>query len=140
MYAQATKKNKKLFGYKVATNQGENDPDIKALFTMAAKDKASKLVVFGGLHGYAVTGAPTGQTPDEKKICSFSMGDQKNKSAGTGINFIYENIAKYTTKGSDVTKEKQEEIKEKIQSYLKGGYYVLLSWCYSHVWVESKGL
>lgn len=107
---------------------------------MAAKDKASKLVVFGGVHGYDGSGEPTGQDSKEKKACSFSMGDRQNKSVGSGVNFTYVNVAKYTTNGSDVTAEKQKEIVKSISEYLKGGYYVLVAWCYSSVWLQASGL
>jgi hypothetical protein len=140
LHASATKKHAHLYGYTLATDQAENDPDIHELFTAAAKDKAKKLLVVGGLHGYAKTGNPTGQDKKEKAVCSFSAGDQANKGAFKGINFTYMNIAKYTTDGSDVSAEKQKEIAAKVKEYLDGGYYVLLSWCFSHVWAEKEGL
>lgn len=147
MHSSSTEKHPHLFGYTDITDQYENDADISDLYSTASKDKASKLVVIGGLHGYRDTGEPTGQNPSEtgldlgdKKICSFAWDDQMNKSVGTGINFIYKNIAKYTTRGSDVTDEKQLEVGKLIKGYLDGGYYVLLSWCFSRVWAESMGL
>lgn len=139
LHASATKKNPHLYGYTTYTSQDENDPDIKDLFSQAAKDKASKLVVLGGLHGYENTGEPTGQSRSEKKACSFSLGDQANKRF-SGINFTYANLAKYTTAGSDVTPDKQKEIAKTIKGYLDGGWYVLLSWCWSRTWAESMGL
>lgn len=141
MFARCTTKNAKLFGYTTATNQTENDADSAELFKTAARDHAKKLVVFGGLHGYDPSGAPTGQSVTEKGVCSFSMGDRKSKGVGTGVNFIYENIAKFTTAGSDVTAEKQQEIATKVKRYLdSGNYYVLVSWCFSRVWLMSSGL
>ncbi len=138
MNSKETTPGSKLYGYDRETYQDENNEDIKNLYSITAKDKASKLLVIGGLHGYENTGEPTGQEASEKKVCSFSMGDQDNKSVGTGINFVYKNIAKYTTDGSDVTKEKQKEIATLIERYLNGGYYVLLSWCYSRVWANNN--
>lgn len=64
---------------------------------------------------------------------------RENKKA-TGINFVYWNIAKFTTNGSDVSADKQKEIAAKIKDYLDGGYYVLLSWCWSRTWAEKMGL
>lgn len=130
----------KVYGYNHATNQNENDNDIKELYSMVTKDSKSvrKLVVVGGLHGYNPTGEPTGQSNQEKNVCSFSMGDQKNKSAGQGIDFIYKNIARYTTDGSDVTDEKQDEIAKLIKDYADAGYYVLLAWCYSDTWARTR--
>ncbi len=141
MYCTETKVNSKLYAYKKSTDQAENNSDMKELYSIAAKDKGAKLVVFGGLHGYDPSGEPTGQTLSEKKdICNFSMEDRDAKSVGKGINFIYCNIAKYTTDGSDVTKEKQKEIATLIKGYLNGGYYVLLSWCFSYTWAKTMKL
>src|SRR4051794_37182233 len=119
LHASATKKNPHLYGYTNVTNLSEVDPDIKELFTQAAKDKASKLVVLGGLHGIKNTGVPKGQAPQEN--CSFSLEDQANKKGGTGINFTYVNLAKYTTAGSVVTSDKQKDIAKTIKGYLDGG-------------------
>lgn len=141
MAATSTTKHPKLYGYTASTDQTENDADAKRIYGIATKDKASKLVIFGGLHGYEHTGIPTAQSPSEKGVCSFSMGDRISKSPGTGLNFTYENVAKLTSPGMDVSEENQREIVEKIKRYLdSGNYYVLLSWCYSRVWAVSLGL
>jgi hypothetical protein len=140
LHASSTAKHPHLYAYAASTDQDENDPDIAELYKAAAKDKAKKLVVVGGLHGYDPTGEPVGQTNKQKKACSFSLGDAKNKGPGTGMNFIYMNIAKYTTNGSDVTTAKQQEIAKTIESYLKNDNYVLLSWCFSRVWAINMGL
>jgi hypothetical protein len=146
LHAGAAKKHPKVYGYSVSTDQNENDADIKELFAKAAKDKASKLVVFGGLHGYDPSGEPVSQTKAEKAVCSFAMGDQHNKGVGSALNFTYVNVAKYAgapaVKGGhgDVSAEKQKEILTKISEYSKGGYYVLVAWCFSKVWLETNGL
>jgi hypothetical protein len=140
MFCSATPKHPKLYGYVKCVHQAENDADIKAIFQLAAKDKGSKLVVFGGLHGYHPTGAPTGQAPAEKKACSFALGDLDNKRHQATMNFIYDNIAKYTTKGSDVTEPKQRDIAKLAADYLKTGHYVLFAWCHSKTWAEHMGL
>ena len=49
-----------------------------------------------------------------------------SKRPGEGINFIYENIAKFTTNGSDVNADKQRKIQESIRAYLDSGYYYVL--------------
>ena len=74
MYATSTRNQPKLFCYNVGTTQHENDNDVGELFTKAAKDRQSRLVVFGGLHGYQHTGEPTGQSNAEKGVCSFFVG------------------------------------------------------------------
>jgi hypothetical protein len=140
LHATATKKHAHLYGYTQSTDQNENDPDIHELFTAAAKDKQKKLLVVGGLHGQVDTGIPTGQSASEKAVCSFKQGDTANKGAFSSINFTYMNLAKYTTDGSAVTAAKQHEIATAIKGYLDGGYYVLLSWCFSHTWAVAEGL
>lgn len=141
MPATFTPKHSKLYGYTASTDQTENDADASRIYSIATKDKASKLVIFGGLHGYENTGIPTAQSATEKGVCSFSMGDRISKSPGKGLNFTYENVAKLTSPGMDVSEKNQREIAEKIKRYLdSGNYYVLLSWCYSRAWAISSGL
>lgn len=141
MYSKHTSRFPHLYGYTQATDQDENDSDVADLYQAAAKDGAKRLVVFGGLHGYDPSGEPTGQTNAEKSVCSFSMDDRMAKGVGKGVNFIYENVAKLTTNGSDVSEDNQKKLIQKIRSYLESdSYYVLVSWCYSRNWLVANGL
>jgi len=134
-----TSKNSILYAYLDETDQNENDADIKDLYSLATKSRPTKkLVVFGGIHGYNHTGIPVGQ--ENTEASKFSTGDQLNKRF-TGINFVYENLAKYSTNGSDVSEENLARIIEQVRNYVNSGdYYVLLAWCFSHVWIENNGL
>jgi len=129
--------NRHLYCYTAPTNTPFLQNDVPALFHIAAKDKAQKLVVFGGIHGYVTTGIPTGQTLAEKGVSNFSLDDRDLKNVGTGINFTYNNVAKLTTNGSDVSAANLAEVQKTINGYLDGGWYVLLGWCYSDAWATA---
>lgn len=110
-----------LFGYLKATDQNENDSDIKELYYLATSSsllsgtrRPKRLLVYGGVRGYKHTGLPTGQRPSEPKY-SFMLGDIDTKRLG-GIDFAYHSLARYTTNGSDVTIEKQKDIISEIRA------------------------
>ncbi len=77
-----------------------------------------------------------------QKISSFATKDTAIKGMhGEGINFIYKNIAKYSTDGSALTDEKQAEIFKIIKDYCNSNtYIVLLAWCFSGAWATTIGL
>jgi hypothetical protein len=139
--AKACLKSKTVFGYDAETDQDENNADVKELYHDATHSKPTKkLVVMGGLHGLDQTGVPSGQDPAEKAVTSFALDDVKMKK-DTAINFTYKNLAKYTTKGSDMTPQRQKEVIELIKQYRDSGtYVVLLSWCFSGIWANANGL
>ncbi len=138
MIAKCTKRNKTLFGYDAPTRISEVDPDIKELYKMASP---KKLWVLGGLHGHENTGRPTGQyNSEESSGSSFSFEDRMVKGVGSGINFTYKNPGKYTTDGSDVSRDKLDEIVGLVTDLIGNGHYVLLPFCWSRVWIQSEGL
>ena len=138
----------------------ENTADVRDLFRLAARLRPTrKLVVMGGLHGYDPTGIPTAQRPAEKvvapgavlhqtqnvvnvagrQICTFATSDLNMKSTGTGVDFIYKNIAKYAPANFDVPVHKQAEVIKLIKGYAVH-HVILLSWCFSQVWAVANGL
>jgi hypothetical protein len=145
-----------LYAYNNETDQDENKLDATELFRLATKSRPTKkLLIMGGLHGLDPSGVPSGQEPDERddvragemsvsvggsKVTTFALNDIDMKRF-TGINFTYKNLGKYTTKGSDMTAEKQAEIVKLLKQYhASGDYYILLAWCFSRTWALANGL
>jgi len=157
MIAQFCPKHMYLYGYDVSTGISKVKPDTEELYKLATKSRPTrKLVLIGGLHGLAPSGVPSGQEPDEKtprypsdtvvqvgstQVTSFALDDVAMKRSLPSVNFVYKNISKYTTKGSDMTAEKQAEVVELIKQYhASNTYYILLTWCFSRTWALANGL
>jgi hypothetical protein len=156
MIAQVCPKHMFLYGYNNITDQNENKADATDLYKLATKSRPTrKLLLMGGLHGLDPTGVPSGQEPAEKtalyagsldvavggsKVTTFALNDIEMKRF-TGINFTYKNLGKYTTRGSDMTAEKQAEVIELLKQYhTSNSYYILLCWCFSRTWALANGL
>lgn len=156
MIANVCTKHMYLYGYDNETDQDENKADVKELYKLATRSRPpKKLILFGGLHGLDPSGVPSGQEPHEKvnivpgdevvtvggsKVTSFALDDVAMKR-NSGINFVYFNLGKYTTKGSDMTDEKQTEVIKQIKIYhASNNYYILMAWCFSRTWALANGL
>jgi|GEM_PF-4481499 len=143
LHVKGTKKHKDtIFGYNVASDDDMYINDVKELYRMASKSRPTKkLVIFGGLHGYENSGEPVGQDNAEKADWSIKGEEYTKKGVGTGINFTYKNVAKYTTNGSDVTPVKQAALIKLAKDYAESGdWIVLVAWCYSVNWLNKHGL
>jgi hypothetical protein len=157
MIATVCPKHMYLYGYGAEASMPIAEPDVKALYKLATQSRPTKkLILFGGTHGLDPTGVPSGQDPDEKvplypedtvvkvggtRVTSFALDQASMKRSLSSINFVYTNLSKFTTPGHDMTAEKQEEVVKLIKQYhASGTYYILMCWCFSHVWAQANGL
>lgn len=136
-----------IFGYDVESTDAMYVSDVNELYKIATKSRPTKkLVIFGGLHGYGpataeYAGEPVGQDNAEKTQWSIKDEEYAKKGIGSSINFTYKNVAKYTTDGSEVSKEKQDEIIQLAKNYADSGdWIVLIAWCFSVKWLNRNGL
>lgn len=143
----ANKHKDTIFGYKTESTDKMYVEDVTELYSIASKSRPTKkLIVFGGLHGYGpgtapYSGEPVGQDNPEKTNWSIKNEEYAKKGVGTGINFTYKNVAIYTTDGSEVIEEKQNELIKLAKDYADSGdWIVLIAWCFSVKWLNRKGL
>jgi hypothetical protein len=140
LHAQSVQGNMNIYGVRGATN---NNDLVEDLGELTRQLELSKIVIFGGVHGYQNTGVPTATTNNEYPCALMTAEEAAIKNAfqtkyKRAPSFNYVDVKELTGwKNGEFSDTQLKKIEDAVRGRATGGQVSYIAWCWGGTWYEG---